>query len=329
MGRILRPGGIIAATRLAARGKTFIEAYLNDIRHVALLDAGEEERLGAEIATGSIQARNRLVMGNVRLVVSIAKKYRRQGLDFVDLVQAGNVGLVEAARRFDVGKGCRFAIGAAQNGDVGTREGKALQLFSSTPVAFIENTAQVADPSVRYVFYGNGANEVDGGIDIAGELVIDPNLMWASFLGGNSSEGEDTKDTIAIDGAGNLFFAGFTNSSDFPTAGGFDTTLFVRLPGRQHLRRQPRRLVLLLLEPLRRTLCHRHHHPALLNCGTPLPTLRTGVPSGLPAAASTSYPTKRTPPRAGRTPAGEPASRPPMSWSANASAPPARIETHL
>ena len=92
-----------------SRGKTFIKTYLNDIGHVGLLDAGEEERVGAEIAGGSIQARNRLVMANVRFVVSIAKKYRTQGLDFLDLIQAGNVGLVEAAGRFDVRKGCRLS----------------------------------------------------------------------------------------------------------------------------------------------------------------------------------------------------------------------------
>ena len=76
---------------------------------MALLDAGEEKRLGAEIAAGSIQARNRLMMANTRLVVSIAKKYRTQGLDFLDIIQSGNVGLIGAAGRFDVRKGCRFS----------------------------------------------------------------------------------------------------------------------------------------------------------------------------------------------------------------------------
>ena len=90
------------------RGKTFIEAYLNDIRQVALLDGDEERALGAEVAAGSIQARNRLVMANTRFVVSIAKKYRTQGIDFLDLIQAGNLGLIGAAGRFDVRKGCRL-----------------------------------------------------------------------------------------------------------------------------------------------------------------------------------------------------------------------------
>jgi len=74
-----------------------------------LLDADEERRLGEEIAGGSIEARNRLVMGNVRLVVSIAKRHARRASELPELVAAGNLGLVIAAGRFDAAKGCKFA----------------------------------------------------------------------------------------------------------------------------------------------------------------------------------------------------------------------------
>ena len=73
-----------------------------------MLDADEERRLGAEIAAGDIRARNRLVTANLRFVVSIAKKYRTQEIDFLDLVQTGNLSLIGAAGRFDVRKGCRL-----------------------------------------------------------------------------------------------------------------------------------------------------------------------------------------------------------------------------
>ena len=75
---------------------------------MALLDADEERALGGEIAAGDIQARNRMVLANARFVVSIAKKYWTRGIDFLDLIQAGNLGLIGAAGRFDVRKGCRL-----------------------------------------------------------------------------------------------------------------------------------------------------------------------------------------------------------------------------
>lgn len=84
-------------------------AYLQNISKNNLLKAEEEIALGRRISTGDKEALSKLVTGNLRLVVSIAKRFRNQGLDMEDMVQEGNIGLIQAARKFDPSMGNRFS----------------------------------------------------------------------------------------------------------------------------------------------------------------------------------------------------------------------------
>lgn len=84
-------------------------AYLQNISKNNLLKAEEEIALGRKISTGDKEALSKLVTGNLRLVVSIAKRFRNQGLDMEDMVQEGNIGLIQAARKFDPSMGNRFS----------------------------------------------------------------------------------------------------------------------------------------------------------------------------------------------------------------------------
>lgn len=87
--------------------------YLDDIRRHPLLSAGEELRLGRLSAAGDETARRRLVECNLRLVVTIARRYRGMGLDLLDLIQEGNLGLIAAADRYDWTRDARFATYAS------------------------------------------------------------------------------------------------------------------------------------------------------------------------------------------------------------------------
>lgn len=86
-----------------------IRQYLSDICVAPLLTKEEEFDLAARIVDGDEGARSTLITANLRLVVSIAKKYRKAGVSFLDLVQAGNLGLIRATEKFDHTKGNRFS----------------------------------------------------------------------------------------------------------------------------------------------------------------------------------------------------------------------------
>jgi RNA polymerase primary sigma factor len=82
--------------------------YLKEISKIPLLTAEEEKALGYRVQAGDKEALQKLIESNLRFVIKIAKKYRKSGLPFLDLINEGNVGLIEAAKRFDPERKVRF-----------------------------------------------------------------------------------------------------------------------------------------------------------------------------------------------------------------------------
>jgi RNA polymerase primary sigma factor len=86
-----------------------LQLFLKDIGKVDLLTAAQEVELAKRIERGDHLAKQEMIEANLRLVVSIAKRYRNQGLPFLDLIQEGTIGLVRAAEKFDYRKGFKFS----------------------------------------------------------------------------------------------------------------------------------------------------------------------------------------------------------------------------
>ena len=86
-----------------------VRMYLKEIGKISLLSQEEEQELSKRVAEGDEKAKNILAESNLRLVVSIAKRYVGRGLLFLDLIQEGNIGLMKAVEKFDYDKGYKFS----------------------------------------------------------------------------------------------------------------------------------------------------------------------------------------------------------------------------
>jgi len=86
-----------------------VRLYLREIGKIPLLNAEEELELAQRVVNGDKKAKDKMAEANMRLVVSIAKRYSGRGLDFLDLIQEGNTGLLRAVEKFDPDKGFKFS----------------------------------------------------------------------------------------------------------------------------------------------------------------------------------------------------------------------------
>ena len=108
-GRESEPGPSYALNELSAMTGDTLQLFLRDIRRHPLLTAAEEVELAKRIERGDLEAKERMVNSNLRLVVSLAKKYQGHELSLLDLIQEGILGLIRAAEKFDWRKGYKFS----------------------------------------------------------------------------------------------------------------------------------------------------------------------------------------------------------------------------
>ncbi len=92
----------------ATDDENIISLYLKEINRIPLLSREEEDYYARRAAQGDKEAKDKLVQANLRFVVNVAKKYQNQGLPLADLINEGNIGLMNAIERFDVDKGFHF-----------------------------------------------------------------------------------------------------------------------------------------------------------------------------------------------------------------------------
>jgi RNA polymerase primary sigma factor len=159
---------------VANRDSESVDRYLLEISKKALLTAEDEASLARQIREGDMDALDKLVQGNLRFVVSVAKQYQNQGLSLNDLINEGNLGLIRAAQKFDETRGFKFisygvwwirqAMAQAiieQSKIIRIPTGKA-QNFSKINKAFqmVEQEYQ-NDPSIEEIMKKTGLTEND------------------------------------------------------------------------------------------------------------------------------------------------------------------------
>ncbi|MGE5811576.1 MAG: RNA polymerase sigma factor RpoD/SigA, partial [Ignavibacteria bacterium] len=96
------------AKQFTYRENKSLDQYFTEIGKMKLLSPEEEIELAVKIRNGDEHARNKLILANLRFVVSVAKMYQNQGLSLSDLINEGNMGLIKAAKRFDETRGFKF-----------------------------------------------------------------------------------------------------------------------------------------------------------------------------------------------------------------------------
>lgn len=99
---------LVITKELTNRDQISVDKYFSDVLRYELIDPSDEIRLTRRIKDGDDQALKLLVTSNLRFVISVAKKYQHQGLPLSDLINEGNLGLIEAAKRFDESRGFKF-----------------------------------------------------------------------------------------------------------------------------------------------------------------------------------------------------------------------------
>ena len=159
-----------------------MKLYFKEMSAINLISAEKELELAEKIAHGDIEARNELVSANLRLVVSLAKRYQGCGMSLQDLIQEGNIGLMKAAEKFDASKGFRFSTYAAWwiNQTIGRAladQSKAIRV----PVHMTENINKLRRLS-RDLTVTLGHEPTDEDLAEAMEVSVDDIKTYKSYM---------------------------------------------------------------------------------------------------------------------------------------------------
>lgn len=159
-----------------------MKLYFKEMSAINLISAEKELELAEKIAHGDIEARNELVSANLRLVVSLAKRYQGCGMSLQDLIQEGNIGLMKAAEKFDASKGFRFSTYAAWwiNQTIGRAladQSKAIRV----PVHMTENINKLRRLS-RDLTVTLGHEPTDDDLAEAMEVSVDDIKTYKSYM---------------------------------------------------------------------------------------------------------------------------------------------------
>lgn len=212
-----------------------VRLYLKQISKVPLLEKEEELALGKRIAEGDETAVNQLVEANLRLVVSIAKKYHCKNLSFLDLVQEGNLGLIKAANKYDYTKGYKFSTCATWW--IKQAIGRAIEDTGRTirlPANMVERANKVSSTRVRLLQSSGKEPTVE-------EIAVEAKLTIAQV----QDIFDHYKDTLSLD-----FKIGNDSGDDETTIGEIIEDDIFESPVQAVLREENKEIINIVLDTL-------------------------------------------------------------------------------
>lgn len=177
-----------------------VKAYFNNVKKYPLLTPDEERKLARKIAKGDEDARREMVEANLRLVINIAKIYLNRGVPFQDLIEEGNIGLIRAAEKFRLNKGCKFSTYATY----WIRQAIERAIINQSNIvrlpihiaSDIYKVVRVTRDLIKKLQREPSALEISASMGVSGRYIKKLSLIARKSVSLESNIGEDTDHTL-------------------------------------------------------------------------------------------------------------------------------------
>ena len=177
-----------------------VKAYFNNVKKYSLLTPDEERKLARKIAKGDEDARREMVEANLRLVINIAKIYLNRGVPFQDLIEEGNIGLIRAAEKFRLNKGCKFSTYATY----WIRQAIERAIINQSNIvrlpihitSDIYKVVKVTRDLTKKLYREPSALEISASMGVSGRYIKKLSLIARKSVSLESNIGEDTDHTL-------------------------------------------------------------------------------------------------------------------------------------
>ena len=177
-----------------------VKAYFNNVKKYSLLTPDEERKLARKIAKGDEDARREMVEANLRLVINIAKIYLNRGVPFQDLIEEGNIGLIRAAEKFRLNKGCKFSTYATY----WIRQAIERAIINQSNIvrlpihvaSDIYKVVRVTRDLTKKLYREPSALEISASMGVSGRYIKKLSLIARKSVSLESNIGEDTDHTL-------------------------------------------------------------------------------------------------------------------------------------
>ena len=180
--------------------RDLLQQYLKDVTASQPLSAGEEKILARRIKKGDINARNELVQANLRFAIRIAREYQNRGLSLIDLISAGNTGLITAAERFDETRGFKFISYAVwwirQAIQQALAEDPRIMRLPMNRLDLLRRISGYVETQYRKTAHIPDEEEIAGELGVSVKMVRDTMIIAQNICSLDTAFGDDDRENL-------------------------------------------------------------------------------------------------------------------------------------